>query len=85
MGRGGRTKAGFGEDGWVACRKTGVLQRGYKKLTEAISDRLQLALILDGGGSDEKKSPKSGGIEAFIGGGGRNNGICISVSAMVDG
>ena len=41
--------------------------------------------MIDGGGGDGKKLPKSGEREAFVRGGGRLNNICVSVRAVVNG
>ena len=51
-------------------------------------DRPQLVVIVDGGGGNGdgnvEKSPNSGGREAFVGGVGMRDNICISGSAVVN-
>ena len=49
---------------------------GYHKVTEATSDREQLAVIIDGGGNN--KSTKSGRREVFIEDDGRHDNRFVS-------
>ena len=66
--------------GW-RIDKRGVVKIGMKKVTEDTSYRPRLAVIFGGDGAD--KPQKLGRKEVIVGGCGRRDKICVSISMVV--